>query len=189
VWELARLFPRQGDWTEAEYLEFEAEDRIEYLHGCLEFLPMPTRSHEMIVKFLFRLLDDFVRARRMGEVFANGYKVCTIAGAFRLPDVFFVRHDRPQSEQHSSGADLCVEVVSGGREDRSRDLDEKRIEYAAAGIPEYWIVDPETKTTTVLTLEGSVYRVHGEFMPGDTATSLLLPDFAVDVRECFAAAE
>ena len=79
------------------------------------------------------------------------------------------------------GADLVMEVVSAGDEARRRDLTQKREEYAQAGIPEYWIVDPELGQITVLTLEDQIYVVHGEFKRGDRATSKLLPGFAVDV--------
>jgi Uma2 family endonuclease len=65
---------------------------------------------------------------------------------------------------------------------------EKREEYAEAGIPEYWIVNPLNRTITVLTLEGDTYREHGIFAPGAQATSVLLAGFAVDVRAAFAAA-
>ena len=68
-----------------------------------------------------------------------------------------------------------------GRRGRRRDLKQKREEYAQAGIPEYWIVDPELGQITVLTLEDQIYVVHGEFKRGDQATSKLLPGFAVDV--------
>jgi Uma2 family endonuclease len=81
-----------------------------------------------------------------------------------------------------------MEIVSSRPQDRDRDLVEKRTEYAAAGIPEYWIIDPERQTITVLTLDGSEYRTHGEFKPGDAATSVLLPGFTVEVAPCFAAA-
>jgi Uma2 family endonuclease len=47
------------------------------------------------------------------------------------------------------GADLAMEVVSKGKEDRKRDLITKRFEYARAGIPEYWIVDPQTRRITL----------------------------------------
>ena len=60
-------------------------------------------------------------------------------------------------------------------------LSQKREEYAQAGIPEYWIVDPELGQIIVLTLEDRIYVVHGEFKRGDQATSKLLPGFAVDV--------
>src|SRR5437773_2718941 len=77
------------------------------------------------------------------------------------------------------GADLVMEVVSEGSENRKRDLETKRLEFAAAGIAEYWIVDPQEQRITVLVLDGSIYRVHGEFAPGTQASSVLLPGFSV----------
>ena len=189
VWEIAHLYPLQGHWSEHAYFGLETERRIEYADGCLEFLPMPTRSHELIVQFLYDLLKAWVTSRQAGRVFFSGYRVRTIESAYRLPDLLYVSNDRRQEEQFAHGADLAIEVVSEGEENRRRDLREKRAEYAAAGIPEYWIVDPEQKTITVLTLDGDEYRVHGEFNPGATATSVLLEGFTVDVTACFAAAD
>jgi Uma2 family endonuclease len=82
-----------------------------------------------------------------------------------------------------------MEVVSPGKEARERDLEEKRHDYAKAKIPEYWIVDPKTKTITVLTLSGRSYKVHGEFKSGEHAASKLLKGFGVDVANVFAAGE
>ena len=64
----------------------------------------------------------------------------------------------------------------------------KREEYAAAGIREYWIIDPETEAITVLKLVDDEYQVHGEFKPGSIATSVLLPGFKLNVSDVFAAA-
>jgi Uma2 family endonuclease len=56
---------------------------------------------------------------------------------------------------------LVVEVVSSSNTDqksRDRDYKEKRAEYAAQQIPEYWIVDPIAAVVLVLTLDGEQYR-------------------------------
>jgi Uma2 family endonuclease len=90
--------------------------------------------------------------------------------------------------QYPHTADLVVEVVSEGKEDRERDLVTKREVYAEAGIAEYWIVDPKRKRITILTLDRDTYVVHGEFAPGAQATSALLSGFALDVQAVFAAA-
>lgn len=79
---------------------------------------------------------------------------------------------------------MVVEIASGADEDRHRDLVEKRRDYAAARIPEYGIVDPVKQAITVLILKGKAYRVHGTFRRGQTATSILLPGFSVDVAAC-----
>ena len=67
-----------------------------------------------------------------------------------------------------------------------RDLVEKRGDYAEAGIPEYWIVNPETETITVLRLEDTTYVEYGVFGRGaEAAGSALLPGFTVSVDAVF----
>ena len=88
-------------------------------------------------------------------------------------------NDERRSNRYWTGADLVVEVVSP--DDPDRDYITKRADYAEAAIPEYWIVDPQQSRITVLTLTGDTYTTHGEFHPGDTATSPLLPSFTADV--------
>jgi Uma2 family endonuclease len=81
-----------------------------------------------------------------------------------------------------------MEVVSGEAEDRHRDLVTKRRDYARAGIPEYWIVDPQEERMLVLRLAGKRYVVHGEFPKGTTAASVTLRGFTVDVTDALSAA-
>jgi len=68
-------------------------------------------------------------------------------------------------------------------DDPQRDLVRKRVEYAAAGIPEYWMVDSITEQIIVLRLEGTEYVEHGRFGRDTQAPSVLLEGFAVDVTE------
>jgi Uma2 family endonuclease len=180
----------EGRWTEAEYLALDTNWLVELVDGRLEFLPMPTPLHQRIVQFLFGLLNAFVLARRLGEVFVAPLPVRLGAGKMREPDVVFCRPGRIQdSRRPPDGADLAMEVVSEGKENRERDLNTKRSEYAEAKVQEYWIIDPEEKRITVLTLDGADYRVHGEFGPGERATSALQPGFAVDVSAVLAAGD
>ena len=183
VWEIARLYPAQGTWTECEYLDLNTNQRVEFSDGYLEFLPMPTTSHERIIRFIFRLLDAFVVAGNLGEAFFAGVRVRLPGGKYRAPDIVFMsaEHRARIAEDFWDGADLVMEVVSGSASDRHRDLVEKRAEYARAGIPEYWIVDPAEGRITVLALEASEYVVRGTFVRGERATSRLVPGFEVDV--------
>src|SRR3954452_1445040 len=135
---------------------------------------MPTTSHQLIVAYLYRALLAFVTAQELGTVLFAPLRVRLWPGKFREPDLVFlhIQHADRIGELFWDGADLVMEVVSD--DDRRRDLETKRREYAEAGIPEYWIVDPTEKRITVLTLEGRSYAVHGEFSPGMAATSGLL---------------
>src|SRR5262249_36394328 len=102
---------------------------------------------------------------------------------YREPDILFIKaeHMSGIGKQYCKKADLVIEVVS--EENRLHDIKEKRSEYARAGIPEYWIVDPEEETITVLVLKSrqKTYTEHGVFAKGSRATSKLLPGFSVDV--------
>jgi Uma2 family endonuclease len=188
AWAVALLFPPQGQWTEDEYLALEQRSRrlVELSDGQIEVLPMPNPVHQRIAGYLYRLLQACVAALGSGEVFFAPLPIRLWAGKYRDPDVVFLKPGRiSDPRRQPEGADLAVEVVSEEEEDRQRDLITKRREYARAGIPEYWIVDPKAETILVLVLDGSAYRVHGEFPCGTTATSVLLPTFAVDVTAVF----
>jgi len=188
VWPLARLYRYQGEWTEDAYYALNANFLVELRNGCLEFPPMPTIAHQLIVQFLFKLLDAFVAARSLGTVLVAPVPVHLQLQHAREPDIVYIRPGRPRfKDGYPHGADLVVEVVSGGAGDRERDIEVKPKEYAEAGIPEYWIVDPEEQQITVLTLDGKTYREHGVFGKGQTATSVLLAGFGVDVGSVFAA--
>jgi Uma2 family endonuclease len=76
-----------------------------------------------------------------------------------------------------------VEIVSPDRPER--DTEENPVDYAEAGIPEYWIVNPLDQTITVLSLNGAAYATHSVFGRGDLATSALLEGFAVSVAQVF----
>jgi Uma2 family endonuclease len=189
AWKIAKYLPTQGHWNESDYL---AMDRLESAHffelvdGYLEFLPMPSMAHQRVARQLFRALDRYCLATGAGEAFYDGTRAKLREGEIRLPDIVFVTHtEKPvETEDYLLRADLIMEVVSKGAENRDRDLNEKRVAYARAGVKEYWIVDPALKLIKIFRLNGSKeYKVHGEFKKGQKATSVLLKGFEVDVTE------
>jgi Uma2 family endonuclease len=82
-----------------------------------------------------------------------------------------------------------MEVVSDDPKDRQRDYEQKLIDYAEAKVAECWIIDFERRVVIVHRLAGDRYAVHGQFTPGQQATSALLSGFELDVAALFAVAE
>lgn len=195
AWEIATLFPVQGTWSEQEYLALPSNRMLELNDGCLEVLPMPTYFHELIVEFLYDMLRSFIRDNAAGKVMRAPLAIRLWAGQMREPDVLYLRPERLKqlasagNHAQPDGADLVIEVVSPGRQNRERDLEVKRREYAQAGIAEYWIVDPELRLITVLQLADDSYGVFGEFNDTEVASSALLPGFSVSVHATFKAGE
>jgi Uma2 family endonuclease len=190
TWEIAHLFPAQGTWSEEEYLGLTGNRLVEFSDGYVEVLPMPTTSHQALVAYLYGLLHAYASKHGLGKVLFAPLRVRLWPDKFREPDLVFMMkaHSRRMGEEFWDRADLVMEVVSGDPEDQKRDLVTKRREYARAGIPEYWIVDPEKETVTVLSLAGKRYAVHGLFAKGSVAKSVLLPEFTVDVATALAEA-
>ena len=181
AWEIARLFPNQGQWSEQEYLALETNRLVEFTDGHVEVLAMPTMIHQLMVIFLFDALRNFTAATNRGTVLLAPFRIRLRTGKFREPDVtlMLAEHASRISNEYWDAADLVMEVVSD--DDRRRDLETKRLDYAMAGIPEYWIVDPQLRQIAVLFLDGQHYKVHGTFGEGEQAASVLLPGFTVNV--------
>jgi Uma2 family endonuclease len=191
AWEIARLFPDQGDITEAQYLRLtDHSNRLaEFIDGTIEVLPMPTIEHQRIVVFLLEMIRAFVIPRKLGEALVAGVRVRTGDRQYREPDVVFLRRDRvlKQGNRYWELADLVMEVVSD--DDPSRDLVTKRKVYADAGIPEYWIVDPRNKSIVVLRLDRGQYVTHCEATGSGLVRSALLDGLTVEAADVFAAGQ
>jgi Uma2 family endonuclease len=178
----------QGLWTEAMYLRLteQTNQLIEFSDGVIEVLPMPTRNHQRILAWLYGLFLTFARPAG-GEVLFAPLRLQIRPGKYREPDLLLLRDkaDPRNQEAYWLGADLVVEIVSP--DDPERDTLVKRADYAEAGIPEYWIVNPIDETISVLTLTEGTYVEHGVFARGAQATSSFLAGFNVAVDEVFEA--
>lgn len=127
-----------------EFLAWADEDtRAEWVDGeVIEFMPTGKR-HIRLVRFLITLISDYVELRGLGEVLVEPFQFWTrTSQALRRPEVavLLTAHlDRFTPAAMEGVPDLVVEVISEDSE--ARDRDDKRREYAAAGVPEYWIVE------------------------------------------------
>jgi Uma2 family endonuclease len=182
---LVELLPPQGSWSEEEYLVLtdHRSRLVEFTDGFLELLPMPTDKHQSVLKFLFLAFFGFVEPR--GRVQFAPLRLQIRPGKYREPDLILVTlaTDPRRQNRFWLGADVALEVVS--EEKPERDLVEKRSDYAEGRVPEYWIVNPQTETISVLRLRGDAYEDAGVFRRGDLAASVVLAGFSIPVAEVF----
>ena len=180
---------RQRIWTEQEYLDLPGGKLVEFDNGHVEVLPMPSEYHQDVALNIVTALRAFVRSKNLGKVLCAPMPMKVDLLKYREPDVLFKRKQKlaadPKTTKFWDGADLVVEVVSDGTENRRRDLIVKRAAYAAAKISEYWLVDLENSKVTVLKLRGGKYVVHGTFRAKDQIQSALLPEFVLSVSDIF----
>ncbi|HET6246756.1 MAG TPA: Uma2 family endonuclease [Tepidisphaeraceae bacterium] len=182
-WEIAKIFPEQGYWDEYDFFSLPNTRGVEFNDGMIEVLPLPKKTHELLVLFLAKLIEAYVIAKNLGGVvLPSGYKIRIPSRKYRQPDVTYLNADQNSrsNENFTDSAELAVEIVSA--DDPDRDYVVKREEYALARVPEYWIVDYLHAQILILRLENGSYVEHGKFTAGQQATSSRFPGlvFSVD---------
>ena len=128
-----------------EYLAWAGEDvHAEWVNGEVIVQMPPKPRHQQVVAFLLRLLGQFIELFQLGRLLPVPLEMRAIPdGPAREPDLLFVARehlDRLTEARLSGPADLVVEVVSD--DSVACDRADKFYEYQAAGIREYWIIDP-----------------------------------------------
>jgi Uma2 family endonuclease len=176
---------RLGGWTLERYLA-EAPENLtcEFVRGEVVIHSPATAEHQDLVRFLLRLLDGYCEARGWGKVLTGPAAIKVLPDVVREPDLFVLP---PEEVPKAKGMPLSVrpalviEVMSPST--RTIDLVEKAEDYALAGIPEYWAVDPEHKELIIHRLEEGRYRA--ESAKEGKARTLSLPGFWLDVEWLF----
>jgi Uma2 family endonuclease len=184
-------WPVQGRWTYADYLRLPDDgQRYEVIRGHLFVTATPTFEHQFTVLRLGSLLDRFVFAGGLGVVLAAPFDI-------RLPDriadpvepdiVVFKNGNLPrQGEAYFQGVpDLVVEVLSPSTRRRDRTI--KLDAFRDAGVPEYWLVDPKTRTVVVYSLseDRRSYVELNRSGAGGEAASGVLSGLRITVAEIF----
>lgn len=175
--------------TYADWLAFPTDRyRYEVIDGDLLVTPPPAIVHQRVSRELEFALLTFLRANNLGEVLDAPVGVKLDDSNIVEPDLVVVlTHNahRIGVQVISGPPDLVIEILSPGT--ARRDLGVKRDTYAQAGVPEYWIVDPESRSIEVLTLVSNAYARAGLYRENEALLSQVLPGFTLALTAIFAA--
>ena len=144
-----------GPWTVDDLDDFPegSTTRYELVDGALLVSAEPSLQHQRVSGQLLRLLRDAAPPEL--EVFlpvdVRLSPVRQIA-----PDVTVVRREDATGRRLDRAPLLVVEVLSPST--RTVDLVLKRRVLEEAGVPSYWLVEPDDGVVTVLELQDGAYR-------------------------------
>jgi Uma2 family endonuclease len=175
--------------TIEDYLKYDdgTETRRELVDGELVEMPPESRLNHEIASFLF---EAFIRLGISSRLLTIGVQIAVMRqkATARQPD-FVVLSEECANALKGAKSDvitlempapsLVVEVVSPGEpgsDNYDRDYIEKPKEYAARGISEYWLIDPNRSVVIVLVLDGKEYREIGQFRGNDRIVSPTFPE-------------
>lgn len=173
--------------TFEEYLSYEdsTDNRYELIDGELVTLPPESGLNAYIARYLLvAFISSGLVPLRLISVNACEIQVPVLKSgdaANRYPDLVILQEEHWELTQNRLTVTLtmppprlAIEVVSPGRVGNERDYERKWDQYAARGIPEYWIVNPQKQAVTLLWLESGQYLEVGVFRDG---TNILSPTF------------
>lgn len=181
--------------TIAEYLNYDdgTDTYYELVNG--ELIAMPTESplNCQIARLLMWELAKYIPIVRIClkdlEIIVSGSRA-----QIRRPDLAVLSEDGylilVKERSNTVTFDmpppiLVVEVVSPGQENRDRDYRYKRTEYAARGINEYWIIDPEMQQITICVWSNGQYE-DLIFTNDMSIISTVISDFALTANQILA---
>jgi len=165
--------------TEAQFEQWSDEDlRAEWVDGEIIIMAPVSDTHDDLNNWFSTLLRMYVEEHDLGIIRTNMNLRFSTQRRWRCPDLFFIARDR-QHLMHPTyfdGApDLAIEFVSP--DSQSRDRRDKFKEYEKAGVREYWIIDPLSKTVELYRLERKRFQAV-EDANGILASSVL-PKFRI----------
>jgi Uma2 family endonuclease len=186
--------------TESQVLTFEdylrhddgTDTRYELVNGVLvEMPPEAEENNDIARKLLFELakhLPIALLAHKDTEIEVTGQRATG-----RIPDVLVHTEASKAAVTGATRATitrdmpppaLVIEVVSPGQANRERDYRYKHTEYAARGIAEYWIVDPETTQVTLCLWVNGRYEDR-LYSGAEPLKSTVVPAFRLTAAEIF----
>ncbi|MBN3940134.1 Uma2 family endonuclease [Nostoc sp. NMS9] len=170
--------------TLEEYFKYDDGTDSQYELVAGELVAMPPESPKNVQISLFLLVNflKFVPVNRLSnkvEIVVAGSRATT-----RIPDLVVLTDELATALEGATRSTitldmpppaLVVEVVSPGKANEDRDYRYKRSEYAARGIAEYWIVDPQINVVTVLILVDGFYE-ETRFTGNSAIASTIFPE-------------
>ena len=172
--------------TYADYLKTPDDERYELLNGELVMAAAPLLYHQYILRKLLNKMSDYIDERNLGELYSSPADVILSDTDVVQPDLLFVSSHRSHilTRENVRGApDLVVEILSPATAERDRTI--KLDLYAQHRVKEYWIVDSDARTITILVRRESRFEVAGIYGEGQTLRSPTLAGFTIELDGIF----
>jgi Uma2 family endonuclease len=154
--------PAAPDLSLEEWFALPEETSGELVNGQLAEEEVPDYLHELLVMLLGRLLGNWISPQG-GLVAGSDAKFAVGSGRGRKPDltVYFPGSRRPPARGLIRvPPDIAIEIVSPTPRDGRRDRVEKMADYAAFGVPWYWLLDPQLRSLEILELDAQGRYLH-----------------------------
>lgn len=157
---LSEQIEQERDRREQFYAKMTPEDKVEFIDGEVVMHSPARKVHLDVSRRLFRLVGTFVDVHHLGHVFSEKC-LCVFPRNDYEPDIVFFDNERGAQLSGKTLKfpipDFVVEILSDSTSERDRGV--KFEDYAAHGVREYWIVDPDAERVEQYVLKGARYEL------------------------------
>jgi Uma2 family endonuclease len=163
-------------------------NRYELIEGELFVSRAPGIPHQRLLNSLIFAFESYLKENPIGILVPGAGAVFSDYDAV-IPDLVFVQKERwsevVTGTRFTGAADLVLEIMSPGKENRDRDLLVKRQLYGKYGVAEYWVIDPEDRYVLIYQLRGGSLDEVATLRNDDEITTSILPGFHLKVKSIF----
>jgi len=167
------------------YSVIDENKKMEFINGEIYFQSPVKLRHNSAMLALAKLLHTYTAVNKLGYVGAEKLLVSLTRNDYE-PDVCFFGNEKAKkfkpAQMQFPAPDLVVEVLSKTTEAHDRGI--KFTDYAAHGVSEYWIVDPDTETLEQYILDDGEYELIMKSKDG-MVESRAVAGFKIPVRAIF----
>ncbi len=180
-----RVLAEEEARRERFYEETDADQKAEFINGDVVMSSPARLRHNVVRDRLHTLLSTYVQVNDLGVVLGEKALIALTRNDYE-PDVCFFKKETATgfapNQWKFPAPDFACEVLSGSTAERDRGV--KFEDYAAHGVAEYWLIDPDAQTVEQYALDGGRYALRIKAASGEIESGAV-EGFAIPVRALF----
>ncbi len=173
----------------AFYAWIDEHTKAEFINGQIVIHSPVKRRHWKVTDLFSSLLSVYTRIKQLGVVGTEKVMISLTRNDYE-PDIVFFKNEKSilftEDQVLFPAPDFVVEILS--KKTQKVDRTTKKEDYAAHGVQEYWIIDPNKQTVEqylLLKPTDTVYFEPYRYQIGEEISSKVIEDFTIDVAAIF----
>ncbi len=171
------------------YEWIDENTKAEFINGRIVIHSPAKKRHLTVTKLLSRLISFYADVKDIGETFYEKAMIALTRNDYEPDIVFFKKEKSTLFEEDQvlfPAPDFVVEILSKSTQKIDKTI--KKEDYAAHGIQEYWIIDPNKQLIEqylLLKPSDTTYFEPYRYRMGEDITSKVIEGFTIPVAAIF----
>lgn len=187
IQELQQLLEAEKVKRQEYYALVHEDAKAEFINGEIIYHSPVKRRHWLVSAKLSARLITFVEKHDLGEIGVEKVMITLTRNDYE-PDICFFRKEKAagfeKDQMHFPAPDFIVEILSDSIEKRDREI--KFQDYAAHGVEEYWIIDPDKQIIEQYVNENQAFTLRQKLVNSGILQSIVIESFEIEISDLFA---